>query len=82
MSASRIHAILSELHRLLGEYRAPDFVSASEYKGTPPNLKDALRSLARECGPQPRLEGAERPRARQPSETEEWISGRTGRPRF
>jgi hypothetical protein len=61
MSASRIHAILSELHRLLGDYRATDFISASEYAGASPNLRDALQALARECGPQPREEGKERP---------------------
>lgn len=61
MNASRIHAILSELHRLLGDYRAADFISAGEYKGTPPNLKDALQALARECDPQPREESKERP---------------------
>jgi hypothetical protein len=53
MSASKIHALLSELYRLLSDYRSGDFMSASQYKGTPPNFKDALRALARESGRQP-----------------------------
>ena len=52
MSASKTHVILSELHRLLSNYRAADFVSASEYKGTAPNLKHALLALAEECRPE------------------------------
>lgn len=60
MSASKIHAVLSEMYRLLSDYSATDFISASEYKGTPPNLRDALRALARECDHRPQRESQER----------------------
>jgi hypothetical protein len=50
MTPPRTHAILSELYRLLSGYQASEFLSAGEYRGTPPNLRDALRALARERG--------------------------------
>jgi len=49
MKSSNVHAILSEVYRLLGEYTAADFAEASKYKGMTPPLRDALRALTREA---------------------------------
>jgi hypothetical protein len=51
MNRSNVHAILSEIYRLLGDYLAADLIQASEYRGITPDLKQALRALAREAGP-------------------------------
>lgn len=46
---SKLHAILSDLHRLLSTYQSEDFLDASRYPGLPSSLKDALVSLATEA---------------------------------
>lgn len=43
-----VHAILSDLHRLLSAYEREDFVRASKYPGLGPSLRSALRALASE----------------------------------
>jgi len=48
------------VHRLLGDYIAAEFIEASEYKGTTPHLREALRALARE---------ADRPRSNTPKQS-------------
>jgi len=50
MKSSNVHAILSELHRLLSLYDASDFTKASEYVGESSRVRNALRALARESG--------------------------------
>jgi hypothetical protein len=45
----KLHAILSDLHRLLSTYQSEDFLEASRYTGLPSSLKDALISLATEA---------------------------------
>lgn len=46
---SNVHAILSDLHRLLSAYEREDFVRASRYPGLSRSLKDALTALASEA---------------------------------
>jgi len=46
---SNLHAILSDLHRLLSTYRSEDFLEASKYPGLGRPLKDTLLSLASEA---------------------------------
>jgi len=47
---SKVHAVLSELHRLLSLYTPSEFASAGDYEGVPESLRAALRSLAQEAG--------------------------------
>ena len=49
MTKSSVHAILSELHKLVSSYRSADFVEASRYPGTPGFMKAALRAFAHEA---------------------------------
>jgi len=62
---SKVHAILSDLHRLLSAYEREDFVRASRYPGLSRPLKDALTALASEApgapasSPTPRRGGGE-----------------------
>lgn len=49
MKNSRIHAILSEIYRLLSEHSASDFLRASEYGSMTEHMSEALRALAREA---------------------------------
>jgi hypothetical protein len=49
MKTSRIHAILSEIYRLLSDYSASDFFRASEYGAVTGHVSEALRELAREA---------------------------------
>ncbi len=49
MKSSNVHAILSELYKLLSDYTADDFAQACAYRGTSPSVKDALSALAREA---------------------------------
>jgi hypothetical protein len=46
---SKVHAILSDLHRLLSAYERDDLVRASRYPGLSRPLKDALTALASEA---------------------------------
>jgi hypothetical protein len=48
---SSVHAILGELHKLLGTYKTSDFLEASKYAGTSRHMRVALRFLAREAEP-------------------------------
>jgi hypothetical protein len=50
MKNSNVHSILSELHRMLGNYIAEDFIHASQYGAITPHVREALRALAREAG--------------------------------
>ena len=49
MRNSNVHAILSEMFRLLSEHSASDFKQASEYVGPSRNLREALGALALEA---------------------------------
>jgi dsDNA-specific endonuclease/ATPase MutS2 len=49
MKSSRVHAVLSDIHRLLGDYLADDFLQASSYNAITPNVREALRALAQEA---------------------------------
>ena len=49
MKSLNVHAILSELHKLLSNYSAEDFIRARDYRGTSVNLRDALTALASEA---------------------------------
>ena len=49
MKSSKVHSILSEVYRLLGDYTAADFAEASRYKGIAPPLRDVLRALTDEA---------------------------------
>lgn len=49
MKGSKVHAILSEVYRLLSTYDAADFQRASEYGTTSIQVAEALRALAREA---------------------------------
>jgi len=44
-----VHAILSDLHRLLASYKKNDFIEASRYVGVSRAMKVTLRSLASEA---------------------------------
>jgi hypothetical protein len=46
---SKLHAILSDLHRLLSTYEREDFLDASGYPGLGQPLKEALFHLASEA---------------------------------
>jgi hypothetical protein len=48
---SNIHAILSDVHRLLSQYSPDDFVAASRYSGVSDTIRSILLALARETGP-------------------------------
>ena len=52
MSDSHVHTILSEVHRLLGQYSAGDFVAASRYPGLSGGIRSILLCLAGETEPQ------------------------------
>ena len=52
MSNSHVHTILSEVHRLLGQYSAGDFVAASRYPGLSGGIRSILLCLAGETEPQ------------------------------
>jgi hypothetical protein len=45
----RIHGILGDLHRLLSQYSASDFIEASSYSGISRRMRDVLRFLAHEA---------------------------------
>ncbi len=49
MKNSNVHALLSELYRLLSDYVPADFLRASRYAGATPHLKEALQALALEA---------------------------------
>jgi hypothetical protein len=53
MKNSRIHAVLSEIYRLLSDYSAAELTRASEYGGITPHIGAALRSLAHEAERRP-----------------------------
>ncbi len=66
MKTSNVHAILSDLHRLLSVYSATDLAQASEYRGISPRVRTALRALTDESGVDsgglaPRQSGREKP---------------------
>jgi len=46
---SKVHAILSDLHRLLSAYERENFIQASRYPGHSRSLRDALTALASEA---------------------------------
>jgi hypothetical protein len=48
---SNVHAILSDLHRLLSQYTRDDFTAASRYSGVSKTVRAVLLSLAREAAP-------------------------------
>src|ERR1017187_547561 len=50
MKNSRIHAVLSDVYRLLSDYGAAELIRASEYGGVAPHIGEALRALAHEAG--------------------------------
>jgi predicted protein tyrosine phosphatase len=47
---SNVHAILSDVHRLLSQYAPDDFLAASRYSGVSDSIASALLALAREAG--------------------------------
>jgi hypothetical protein len=49
MKSSKVHSILGEVYRLLGDYTAAEFAEASRYKGIAPPLRDVLRALTNEA---------------------------------
>lgn len=49
MAKFQIHAILSDLHRLLSSYRNSDFVEASRYSSVSKGMREVLRALAQEA---------------------------------
>ena len=61
MAKLQIHGILSDLHKLLASYRAPDFVAASEHPGVSPRLREALQALAREADSEQRTDPTRSP---------------------
>jgi len=48
---SNVHAILSDVHRLLSQYAPDDFVAASRYCGVSDTIRSVLLALASETGP-------------------------------
>lgn len=48
MKSSNVHAILSDVHRLLSQYSPDDFVAASRYSGVSSSVRSALLALSRE----------------------------------
>lgn len=51
MKNSNVHAILSDVHRLLSQYAPDDFVAASRYSGVSDTIRSVLLALASETGP-------------------------------
>lgn len=51
MKNSNIHAILSDVHRLLSQYAPDDFIAASRYPGVSDTIRSILVALAQEAGP-------------------------------
>lgn len=51
MKNSNVHAILSDVHRILSQYTPDDLVAASRYLGVSEAVRSALLSLAREAAP-------------------------------
>lgn len=51
MKNSSVHAILSDVHKLLSQYTPNDLVAASRYSGVSEAVRSALVSLAREAAP-------------------------------
>jgi hypothetical protein len=49
MKSPKVHAILSEVYRLLGNYTATEFAEASRYSNIAQPVRDALRALSREA---------------------------------
>jgi hypothetical protein len=49
MKSPKIHAILSEVYRLVGNYTAAEFAEASRYSNMAQPVRDALRALSREA---------------------------------
>jgi hypothetical protein len=47
---SNVHAILSDVHRLLSQYAPDDFVAASRYSGVSDTIRSVLLALASETG--------------------------------
>lgn len=50
MKNSSIHAILSDVHRLLSQYSPDDFEAASRYSGVSDSIRSALLALAGKPG--------------------------------
>jgi len=65
MKSPKIHSILSEVYRLLGNYTAADFADASTYGNIPQPVRDALRALSREATADAQSERA-KPRRQRP----------------
>src|SRR5260370_686232 len=59
---SSIHAILSDLHRMLSVYDEQDFLAAARHRGTHATLREALTALAKEA----RLAGSNKGLERDP----------------
>ncbi len=51
MKNSNVHAILSDVHRLLSQYTPADFVAASRYAGVSDTIRSVLLALANETAP-------------------------------
>lgn len=49
MNNSHVHTTLSDVYGLLSTHTSEEFARASEYPGLTPNLREALRALAREA---------------------------------
>ena len=49
MKSPKVHAILSDVYRLLGNYSAAEFAEASKYGNIARPVRDALRALSREA---------------------------------
>jgi hypothetical protein len=61
MKNSKVHATLSDVHRLLSTHTSEDFARASEYQGLTPHLREALQSLSREAGKTPSVRESREP---------------------
>jgi hypothetical protein len=94
---SNIHAILSDVHRLLSQYAPDDFVAASRYSGVSASIRSALLALAREAGPsrqqspyelrrrqglQQNVDSKRRPSERQPPTRDRILDAILKSPRF
>lgn len=97
MKSSNVHAILSDVHRLLSQYAPDDFVAASRYSGVSNTVRSILLALAREAGPsrqqsprelgrrhglQQSVDSKRRPAVRQPPTTAAIVDAILKSPRF
>lgn len=97
MKNSNVHAILSDVHRLLSQYAPDDFVAASRYPGVSNTLRSVLLDLASEGGPsrqqsprelrrrqapQQNADSKRRPSVRQPPTKEGIVDAILKSPRF